>query len=326
MKCALTASALAVISSLLAAGPSHGAAHDYPSRPVRIILSFGAPGGAPDTIARTLARKLSQMWGQQLVVDPRAGAGGIVGTEIAAKAAPDGYTIVLVSPSHTINASLHPKLPYDAMRDFSAITQLAEVPNVISMYPGLGVRTVKELIALAKAKPGTLSYGSAGIGSSQHLAGELFKEMAGIDLVHVPYKGAGAANIDLIAGRIQLAFGSTASIPHIRSGKLVGVAVTTARRSSALPDLPTVSEAGVSGYEAASWYGVLAPAGTARDIIMKLHADFVAAARMEDVGQLQRALAIEPTVSPTPASFAAFIEKERAKWSDLVRKSGAKAE
>ncbi|MGZ5260585.1 MAG: tripartite tricarboxylate transporter substrate-binding protein, partial [Burkholderiales bacterium] len=164
-----------------------------------MVLSFGAPGGAPDTIARTLAPKLSELWGQQLVVDPRSGAGGILGTEIVAKAAPDGYTIVLVSPSHAINPALHAKLPYDATKDFSAVTQLAEVPNIISVHPGVAARTVRELVALAKAKPGSLSYGSAGIGSSQHLAGELFKEMAGINLMYVPYKAASATNIDLIA-------------------------------------------------------------------------------------------------------------------------------
>src|SRR5215210_3491455 len=204
-------------------------AQDYPKRPVRLVLSFGAPGGAPDTIARTLAPKLSETWGQQLVIDPRQGAGGIVGTEIAAKAAPDGYTLVLVSPSHAINPALHAKMPYDAMKDFVPITQLAEVPNIISVHPGVPARSVKELIALAKAKPGALSYGSAGVGSSQHLAGELFKEMTGVSINHVPYKAASATNIDLISGRIQLAFGSTASVPHIRSGKLVGLAVTTAK-------------------------------------------------------------------------------------------------
>jgi tripartite-type tricarboxylate transporter receptor subunit TctC len=266
------------------------------------------------------------MWGQQLVVDPRSGAGGILGTEIVAKAAPDGYTLVLVSPSHAINPALHAKMPYDALKDFAAVTQLAEVPNILSVHPGVPARSVKELIALAKGKPGGLSYGSAGIGSSQHLAGELFKEMAGVNLVHVPYKAASATNVDLIAGRIQLAFGSTASVPHIRSGKLVGLAVTTAKRSPAVPDLPTIAEAGLPGYEAASWYGVLVPAGTALAIIARLHKDFTQAAQMPEVRQQQSALAIEPTVSASPAAFAAFIARERAKWANLVRKSGAKAE
>ena len=291
-----------------------------------MVLSFGAPGGAPDTIARTLAPKLSEMWGQQVVVDPRQGAGGIVGTEIAAKSAADGYTLVLVSPSHAINPALHAKMPYDSVRDFSPVTQLAEVPNILSAHPAVPARTVKELIALAKAKPAQLAYGSAGIGSSQHLSGELFKEMAGVNLVHVPYKAASAANIDLIAGRIQLAFGSTASVPHIRSGKLVGLAVTTRKRSNALPELPTVAEAGVPGYEAASWYGLLVPAGTSRTIITKLHADFTRAAQLPDVRQQQTALAIEPTLSASPAAFGSFIDRERTKWTELVRKSGARPE
>ncbi|MGZ9014272.1 MAG: tripartite tricarboxylate transporter substrate-binding protein, partial [Burkholderiales bacterium] len=179
-------------------------AQDYPKRPVRVINTFGAPGGAPDTIARTIGAKLTEIWRMQVVIDPRPGAAGLLATEIASKATPDGYTLLLISPSHAINPSLYPKIPYDPVKDFVAVTQVAEVPNIVSAYPGIGVRTVKDLIALAKAKPGTLSYGSAGIGSSQHLAGELFREMAGIDIVHVPYKVASAANIDLIAGRIQL--------------------------------------------------------------------------------------------------------------------------
>jgi tripartite-type tricarboxylate transporter receptor subunit TctC len=313
-------------TALAATAASAAQQQDYPKRPVRLVLSFGAPGGAPDTIARTIAPKLSELWGQQLVVDPRQGAGGIVGTEIAAKSAPDGYTLVLVSPSHAINPSLHGKMPYDSVRDFSPVTQLAEVPNILSENPAVPARTVKELIALAKAKPGQLAYGSAGVGSSQHLAGELFREMAGVNIVHVPYKAASATNIDLIAGRIQLAFSSSSSIPHIRSGKLVGLAVTTARRSSALPELPTMAEAGVPGYEAASWYGLLVPAGTPQAIISKLHADFTRATQLPEVRQQQIALAIEPKVSPSPAAFGAFIGRERAKWSDLVKKSGAKAE
>jgi tripartite-type tricarboxylate transporter receptor subunit TctC len=317
---------VATLFAILTAVSSAALAQDYPKRPVRLVLSFGAPGGAPDTIARTLASKLAETWGQQLVIDPRSGAGGILGTEIAAKAAPDGYTLVLVSPSHAINPALHAKMPYDAVKDFTPITQLAEVPNIVSVHPGVPARSIKELIALAKAKPGSLSYGSAGIGSSQHLAGELFKEMAGVNLVHVPYKAASATNIDLMAGRIQLAFGSTASVPHIRAGKLIGLAVTTAKRSPAVPDLPTISEAGVAGYEAAAWYGLLAPGGTPQPIIAKLHRDFTRAAQMPDVRQQQTALAIEPTVSPGPAAFAAFIDRERVKWGDLVRKSGARVE
>jgi tripartite-type tricarboxylate transporter receptor subunit TctC len=305
---------------------SSAQALDYPKRPVRLVLSFGAPGGAPDTIARTIAPKLTELWGQQLVVDPRQGAGGIVGTEIAAKSAPDGYTLVLVSPSHVINPALHSKMPYDSVKDFTPITRLAQTPNILLANPSVPARSVKELIALAKAKPGTLSYGSAGVGSSQHLAGELFKEMAGVNLVHVPYKASSATNIDLIAGRIQLAFGSVAAIPHVRSGKLVALGTATARRIPALPDVPTIAEAGVPGYEAAAWYGVLAPAGTPRAIVTKLHDDFKRAARDAEVRRQQGALGIELAVSDSPAGFGAFIGRERAKWAALVKKTGAKAD
>ncbi|MGZ8198602.1 MAG: tripartite tricarboxylate transporter substrate binding protein [Burkholderiales bacterium] len=301
-------------------------AQDYPKRPMRVINTFGAPGGAPDTIARTIGAKLTEIWRMQVVIDPRPGAAGLLATEIASKATPDGYTLLLISPSHAINPALYPKIPYDPVKDFVAVTQVAEVPNIVSAYPGIGVRTVKDLIALAKAKPGTLSYGSAGIGSSQHLAGELFREMAGIDIVHVPYKVASAANIDLIAGRIQLAFASTTSVQHIRAGRLVGLAVTSARRNAALPELPTVAEAGLPGYEAASWYGVLAPAGTPRPIVTKLHADFSSAAQAPEVRQHLAPFAIVSTTSASPAAFDAFLARERKKWGELVRKSGAKVE
>jgi tripartite-type tricarboxylate transporter receptor subunit TctC len=317
----------ALICAAIAATPAIAAQEqEYPKRPVRLVLSFGAPGGAPDTIARTIAPKLSELWGQQLVVDPRQGAGGIVGTEIAAKSAPDGYTIVLVSPSHAINPALHSKMPYDSVKDFTPVTQLAETPNILLAHPSVPARSVKELIALAKAKPGTLSYGSAGVGSSQHLAGELFKEMAGVNLVHVPYKAASATNVDLIAGRIQLAFGSVAAIPHVRSGKLVALGTATARRTPALPDVPTIHEAGVPGYQAAAWYGVLAPAGTARAIVTKLHDDFKRSAQNAEVRQQQGALGIEMALSESPAAFGAFIDRERAKWAALVKKTGAKAD
>ena len=298
-------------------GTAAYAQSDYPKRPVRLVLSFGAPGGAPDTIARTIAPKLSEMWGQQLVVDPRQGAGGIVGTEIAAKSAPDGYTLVLVSPSHAINPALHSKMPYDSVRDFTPVTQLAQTPNILLANPSVPARSVKELVALAKGKPGTLSYGSAGVGSSQHLAGELFKEMAGVNLVHVPYKAASATNVDLIAGRIQLAFGSVAAIPHVRSGKLVALGTATARRSSALPDVPTIAEAGVPGYEAAAWYGVLAPAGTPRAIVAKLHDDFKRAAQSPDVRSSKArwaSKALSPKVLPLSARSSSASGPNGRRW------------
>ena len=205
-------------------------AQQYPAKPIRFVLPFGAPGGAPDIVARLLAPRLTEALGQQIVIEPRVGAGGTIGTEVVANAAPDGYTILLTSPSHAINVTLYSKLPYDAVADFVPITQLVEVPNILVIHPSLPARSVQELIKLAKSKPGSLNYGSAGSGSSQHLAGELFKKMAGVNMVHIPYKGGGGVVVDLIAGQVQLTFGSATSLPYVRSGRLVALAVTTSQR------------------------------------------------------------------------------------------------
>ena len=326
MRCAKRFIVGFVASLLVAAGIDRGLAQDFPKRPVRLVLTFGAPGGAPDTIARAVGARLTEMWGMQVVIDPRPGAGGMLATEIVARTTPDGYTIMLVSPSHVINPALHAKVAYDPFRDFAPVTQAAEVPNILSVYPGVPARTMKELIALAKARPGGLSYGSAGTGSSQHLAGELFKEMAGVNIVHVPYKTASTANLDLIAGRIQVAFAATSSLTFIRDGRLIGLAVTSARRNPALPELPTIAEAGLPGYEAAAWYGVLAPAGTPKSIIARLHRDFSAALAHPDVREKLVAQTIEPVTSVSPEAFLAFLHREHDKWGALVRKSGAKAE
>ena len=315
-----------VLAAGLAAASGVAAAQDFPRRPVRLVLTFGAPGGAPDTIARVVGAKLTEMWGVQVVVDPRPGAGGMLATELVAKATPDGYTLVLVSPSHVINPALHAKVAYDPFKDFTPITQAAVVPNILSVHPGVPARSVKELIALAKAKPGTLSYGSAGIGSSQHLAGELFCEMAGVTIVHVPYKTANIANLDLIAGRIQVAFAATSSVSYLRDGRLIGLAVSSARRSPAFPTLPTIAEAGLPGYEAAAWYGVLAPAGAPKAVVAKLHRDFSAALAQPDVREKLVAQAIEAVTSATPADFTTFLHREHDKWSALVKKSGARVD
>ena len=301
-------------------------AQNFPTRPVRFVLSYGAPGGTPDIIARMLGARLTQLWERQVVIDPRPGGGGILAAEIVAGAAADGYTIFLVSPSHLINGALHPRLSYDPLTSFAAVTQVADVPNILSIHPSVSARSVRELIALAKAKPGSLAYGSAGTGSSQHLSGELFKKMAGVDIVHVPYKVATAAVIDLIAGRIQVAFASNSSLPHIRAGRLVALAVTSARRSSALPELPTIAESGVPGYEASGWYGVLAPARTPRAIIARLHDDIALILREPEVRAQLAANTIEVAESATPNDFNAFLVRESAKWSMLVKESGAKAD
>ena len=300
-------------------------AQNYPVKTIRWVLSFGAPGGAPDTIARTLGPKLTEAWGQQVLVDPRPGAGGTIATDIVAKAPPDGYTLLLASPSHAINATLYGKLPYDSLVDFAAVSLVAELPNILVVHPSLPVRSVKELIALARAKPGALNYGSAGSGSSQHLAGELFNKMAGVKTVHIPYKGGGAVMVDLIAGQVQLTFGSATALPHVRSGRAVALAVTTAKRASTLPELPTIAESGLPGYEASAWYIVLAPAKTPPAIIDKLHAEMVRAMKLPDVRERFTFHTIEPVGLP-PAESAAYLAREVTKWAAVVRESGAKVE
>lgn len=309
---------------LAASAIAHGA-DNWPTRPVRLVLSFGAPGGAPDLIARLSAPRLTDLWGKQVVVDPRSGAGGVLGTDIAAKAPPDGHTMVIVSPAHAINPALR-KLPYDSVKDFTPVTKLAEVPNILTIYPQVGAKNAQEMAALAKAKPGAYSYGSAGVGSSQHLAGELFRKVAGINILHVPYKGGGAVVLDLIAGRVQLTFGSATSLPHIRAGRLRALAVTTLKRSPALADIPSMHESGYPGFEAAAWYGLMLPARTPQAIVNKLHKDFSAVLMQAEIRDQLLGDTIDPAPSATPKAFAEFLAMETAKWGALVRETGAKAE
>ena len=293
----------------------------WPVKPVRLVLSF--PGGAPDILARLIAPKLTDMWGQQVIVDPRSGAGGIVGTDVVAKAPGDGYTFLIASPSHAINPSLYSKLPYDSVADFVGVSKLAEVPNIVIVHPAVPARTLKELIAYLKANPGKVNYGTSCCGSSQHLAGELFSKMAGVKILHVPYKSGPQVVIDLVAGQVQLTFGSSSAMPNVRSGKLVALAVTTAQRVSSIPDLPTVAEAALPGYEAAAWYAMFAPARTARSIVNRVQADAARALVMPEVREKLTAVAIEP-VGSTPAEMDAFLKREIAKWSVVVKESGAK--
>ena len=295
----------------------------YPNKPVRFVLSF--PGGAPDILARLIAPKLTEIWGQQVLIDPRSGAGGILGTDAVAKAPPDGYTYLIASPSHAINPSLYSKLPYDSIADFAPVSQLVEVPNIVIINPNVPARSVKELIAYAKANPGKLYYGTSCCGSSQHLAAELFAKMASIKIVHVPYKAAPAVVIDLIAGQVQLTFGSSAALPNVRTGKLVALAVTTARRISSLPDLPTVAEAGLPGYEASAWYAMFAPARTPRLSVEKVQVDLARVLKMPDIYEKLAPLAIEP-IGSKPAELESFLKREIAKWSVVVKESGATAE
>lgn len=317
--------------SLLAIGIAFAAVADigaqtYPAKPVRMIVAY-PPGGGTDIVGRMMAQKLGESLGQSVVVDNRGGATGNIGTELAARATPDGYTILMgnVAPN-AINVSLFRKLPFDPVKDFAPVTLVASTPNILVVHPSLPVKSVQDLVALARQKPGALNFPSAGVGSSSHLAGELLKILTGIDLVHVPFKGGGPAVIAVLAGQVQLMFATMpAAMPHVKAGKLRPVAVTTAKRSQALPGLPTVAESGVAGYEAATWYGVLAPAGTPRRIVGRLHGEIVKILAAPETRERLGAQGFEP-VGNTPVEFAAYIKAEIAKWAKVIRTAGIRAE
>jgi len=297
----------------------------YPQKPIRLVVPF-PPGGGTDILARLFGQKMSETLGQQIIIDNRGGAGGTLGTDIAAKAAPDGYTLILVSGSHAINPGLYQKLPYDSVNDFAPITQIATSPGILVVNPSLPVKSVKDLIALARAKPGQINYASAGSGTPPHLAGELFKVMAKIDMVHVPYKGNAPAFTDVIGGQVSLIFPTMPSaMPFIKSGKLRPIAVTSAKRSPAAPDIPTIAESGLPGYEATSWYGILAPARTPPQIVARLHEVLVSVIGAPDMQDKLAAQGLDP-VGNTPQQFAAVIKSEIAKWAKVVKASGAKPE
>ncbi|MGE5465747.1 MAG: Bug family tripartite tricarboxylate transporter substrate binding protein [Methanocella sp.] len=299
-------------------------AADYPTKPIRMLVGF-APGGGTDTTARPIAQKLGDALGQQVIVDNRPGAAGNIATEITAHAAPDGYTILMATiASLAINPSLYSKLPFDPEKDLAPVIQAVDSTNILSLHPSVPANSVKELIALAKQKP--LNYGSSGVGGTGHLAGELFNVMAGTKMAHVPYKGGGPAMIDLVAGNIQLVFATAASaVPQIKSGKIKGLAVTTSKRSGLVPDLPTISEAGLKGFEANNWYGIVVPAKTPRPIINRLNAEVAKILNMPDIKQFlfNQGLDVAPG---TPEAFGAYIRSERAKWAKVVKAAGAKAD
>jgi tripartite-type tricarboxylate transporter receptor subunit TctC len=299
-------------------------AKDYPTKPVRLIIPF-PPGGSNDVVGRMIATKLSEQLAKQVVVDNRAGAGGVVGTELAAKAANDGYTLQIVSIAHAVNPWLY-KLPYEPIKSFAPISILASGPNVVAANPSLPVSSIKELVALAKQKPGQVQYASAGVGSFQHLGGELFKLEAGVDMLHVPFKGGGPAMIDVIGGHTKLLFSSLVqTTPHIRSGKLKALAVGGSKRSQVLPDVPTVAESGVPSYEAVNWWGVVAPAGTPAPIIERLHK---AVQEVQSSPEVQKQFDAEGAeiVRMSPAQFGSFMEEEMSKWGRVVKEGGIKAE
>lgn len=298
-------------------------AQNYPSRPIRIIVAF-APGGGGDIIARLIAQKLSERWGQAVVVDNRPGAVGIIGTEIAANAAPDGYAINLAGVNFAINASFFAKLPYDTEKDFACVTMVASAPYVLLVHPNLPVNSVKELIALARTKPGSLNYASNGDGSPPHLSGELLKSMAGIDIVHIPYNGGGPALNAAVAGQVQMFFSViSAVVPYIKDGRLKPLAVASTQRSTALPDVPTMAEAGLPGLEATNWFAVLIPARTPREIISRLNGMIVEVLRTSDMSNRLAKLGVEP-VGNTSEECDTQIKSEVVKWANVVKVSGGR--
>jgi tripartite-type tricarboxylate transporter receptor subunit TctC len=300
-------------------------AQSYPSKPIRLMVPFAA-GGGTDLTARAIAQKLTQAWGQPVVVENRPGANGTIGVEIAAKSAPDGYTLTMISSSHSVNVNLYKDLPYDLVRDFEPVTQATSQPYALVVNPSLPVKSVADLIALAKARPGALNYGSSGIGGLSHLSGALFASLAEIRLTHIPYKGGAPAMGDVIGGQIDMLF-STLLQSHAQreAGKLRALAVTTARRSPATPELPTMIEAGVPGFEVAGWYGVLAPAKTPPEIVAKLNSEIVRILRTQEVQALLAADGSEP-VGSTPQEFGAHIKSEVAKWRKVITDAGIKPE
>ena len=311
----------AAVFSTIAA---HAPAQTYPAKAVRVIVSTAA-GGSADTLGRLLTQKLTAALGQSFVVENRAGSGGVVGTEVVAKSAPDGYTLLLAYHSHVINPALYPRLPFDTVKSFAPITQVAVQPQMLNVHPSLPARNVKELIALAKAHPGELLYGSAGSGSGGHLANEIFNSMAGIRMTHVPYKGSAPALIDVIAGQTQLMFATLiTSLPHVRSGRLRAMGVSSLKRAAILPDVPAIAET-LSGYETVVSYFLLAPAGTPNEIIAKLHAECARALKEADVIERLARDGAEP-VGNTPQETARYINDEIDKWGKAVKASGARAD
>jgi tripartite-type tricarboxylate transporter receptor subunit TctC len=318
--------ACAVLGVLLAIATTPAFAQAWPAKPIKWIVPF-APGGTTDILARTIGEKLSVALGQPVVVENKPGAGGGLGADFVAKAAPDGYTILGGTIStHAINASLYKDLPYDPVKDFVAVTLIARVPNMLVVNNDVPAKTVAELIALMKKNPGTYTFASSGNGTSQHLSGELFKSMAGVDMQHIPYKGSPPALQDVMGGSVTMTFDNiTTAWPLAKSGKLRALGVTTAKRSPAAPDVPTLAEAGLTGYEIGSWQGVFAPAGTPPAIIKRLNTEIVKIINLPDVQEKLLLLGAEP-VGNSSEEFTVLVKAEGAKWGDIVKKSGAKVD
>ena len=317
----------AIIFLLMLLGAVHTAlAQTYPTKAVRMVVPFAAGAGSNDIMARLIAQKLSDSLGQQFVVDNRPGASGIIGTDIVAKAQPDGYTVLMMSLTFTVNPSLFSKLPYDTVKDFTPVTLVASAPLMLVVHPSLPAKSVAEFIAYAKANPGRLNFGSGGPGTTPHLAGEMLKTMAGIEVTHIPYKGGAPALADLIGGQIQfMCENIPGTLPFAKAGKLRALAVTDLRRSPLLPDLPTLDETGLKGYQIVGWNGVFMPAGTPQAIVNKLHAEVVKALALPDVRERLATMGADG-VGNTPQQFAAFIKAEIPKWARVVKDAGIKVE
>jgi tripartite-type tricarboxylate transporter receptor subunit TctC len=302
------------------------AADAYPLKPIRIVIGF-SPGGYIDLTSRLVAGPLSAALGQQVVVDNRSGAGGVVGTEIAARSAPDGYTLTIGSiGTHAINQTLYRKLPYNVVKDFQPIARLSDAPNILAVHPSFPAKSVKELLALAKARPGQIMYASAGAGTSTHIAAVLFEYLGHVKLVHVPYKGGGPALIDVVAGQVPVTFATAASVsPHTKSGRLRGLAITGSRRSTLLPDLPTIAESGLPGYEMINWLGLFAPTGTPRPVVDKLAVESLRVVQLPEVRERLNAQGAEPSPLGTD-EFTPFVKKEVDKWAKVVTLTGMTAE
>ena len=317
--------AVTMLLALIGMGVQSAPAQNYPTRPIRLVVA-SSPGGASDILARTLAQKLTEEFRQQVVVDNRGGASGIIGTDIVAKSTPDGYTLLIIQPSLTINPNIFKKLPYNAMRDFAPISLVVDAAQIMTANPSVPAKSVKDLIALAKSKPGHLTFGSPGLGTSPHLTAELFKLKAGVDIPQVLFKGSGMAYISLISGEISLAFSTVLSaMPHVRSGKIRALGVTTSKRVQVLPDVPTIAESGLPGFETSQWFGILAPGGTPRPVIDRLYQALSRASSSPDVKDRLAAQGVE-VVNRKPEEFASVIKHETRQWAEVIKAAGIKLE